>query len=898
MQGGWWSHQPSWSAAAQAPRCGYCGRCSECTWSAQSGGRRCDGGGTWGSVLASQGDWGTGGGWGADPPFGQPHGGGGSQAPSGSGCDADVRAQWQLSGADALAEWQGLPSDPPARCRADRRPPPSGRGRAVGVPAGWEPPSAADWPDTADAAPDAHGCVVCGATKPMAWGVWSDCGHSACWMCALRIQLELARASARRERRGSGADAAEAVGPLLTSCLLCRQKSQLVVLSARPAQGDGQLPADGVAAMAKDPRWGVPCATPQLAASVAKLDAAVCPRRKCSAAGTVFASMTALQRHLRAEHGTTYCEVCLEARSLFLTEHATYTREQLREHETVGTPSSGVAGHPLCHFCDVRLFDDDALWGHMQEEHHTCGHCDSDASSSVSLYYESVQELLRHSRALHVVCEDCIRAGDPLPVFGTQFDLQLHRAKRHGGGRIDAGRQQRPASTNTAGRAAALAYTAPRHRIAGAAGAEIVFVGAERRRASGAGWAELECSSGEEGPEDGTAPRGLRSRPAAPSWPCARCTLRNTAARGNCAACGAPKRRCADCVRRRQLCSTCAAAAARGEHGAPVDSAPPPAPAAAAAAPKPAKPARAGRRQRQAPADLFGAGGDRRTLRGVDVALLHSQLSQRSRGGAEQRSAPVPPWIGEQVAEVRGDVGGGRCDASADEKGRVVVVLSVPATGWAGGVVAERSVRLSVHLPAEQAGGGARVSVDDADGGDSAAIAAAFQRAADEAEIRNVLRAVVVAFPEAAFATADGCGGEAEEASVAAAPPPEADDAEAVTGCTIRLADLPDGVPSAPLQWEVVNRNGSRFRTKPRSNLPSVHEDWYKGWGPYIPCGAKGPVAEIRDGWCKAATQETHQWMPIHFEGSHRRFVNIYPAPAADDPSSLVAGKKSKKKRK
>lgn len=60
-----------------------------------------------------------------------------------------------------------------------------------------------------------------------------------------------------------------------------------------------------------------------------------------------------------------------------------------------GIPGSGFKGHPLCEFCNIRLYDEKALYEHMKGKHFSCGICDSFAEHMKYQYYENYESLGR-----------------------------------------------------------------------------------------------------------------------------------------------------------------------------------------------------------------------------------------------------------------------------------------------------------------------------------------------------------------------------------------------------------------------------------------------------------------------------------------------------------------------
>eukprot|EP01033_Poteriospumella_lacustris_P015825 gene15825-11327_t len=128
-------------------------------------------------------------------------------------------------------------------------------------------------------------------------------------------------------------------------------------------------------------------------------------------------SHSALLHHLNNAHGgVTMCSLCLDNRPLFMHEHELMTKKELQYHmagsanhpESAffrdGNPHKFTSGHPRCEFCKTHLFDQLALYNHLQQKHFTCHLCDE---SMMFRYYQDLGCLRDHHKRHHFMCQLC-----------------------------------------------------------------------------------------------------------------------------------------------------------------------------------------------------------------------------------------------------------------------------------------------------------------------------------------------------------------------------------------------------------------------------------------------------------------------------------------------------------
>ncbi|CAG9773661.1 unnamed protein product [Ceutorhynchus assimilis] len=143
-----------------------------------------------------------------------------------------------------------------------------------------------------------------------------------------------------------------------------------------------------------------------------------------------FRTFLQLKDHMRREHELFYCDICNEHLKIFSFERKCYNRQELGYHRRKGDKNnSSHKGHPLCEFCDIRFMDNDELFRHLRRNHLFCHFCDADGKHQ---YYNSMEELKRHFKDEHFLCEEgeC-KTLALTAVFRSEIDLKGHIATHH-----------------------------------------------------------------------------------------------------------------------------------------------------------------------------------------------------------------------------------------------------------------------------------------------------------------------------------------------------------------------------------------------------------------------------------------------------------------------------------
>ena len=149
---------------------------------------------------------------------------------------------------------------------------------------------------------------------------------------------------------------------------------------------------------------------------------------KCDHASS--GSVEQLKKHLKKEHKTFLCNVCVITGRRFVSELPRFNKSQLERHNTHGEPKEGLRGHPPCNFCrPKRFYDDEQLYHHMVKKHYQCDVCRGMGNGN--RFFRNYEMLDRHFHDQHYACEqqECILKR--FVVFQSEIDLQGHMATSH-----------------------------------------------------------------------------------------------------------------------------------------------------------------------------------------------------------------------------------------------------------------------------------------------------------------------------------------------------------------------------------------------------------------------------------------------------------------------------------
>ena len=264
--------------------------------------------------------------------------------------------------------------------------------------------------------PSGHVCSVCYDDEPPTCAV-GVCGHAAsCAACALRLRILYGN----------------------KACPLCKASmDEVILLPARLCRrmGAAELAPKFVAwrdGGRKDARLGpgVVCVATD---GVWESDLLAMMSMRCrlcagdsGGADVDHGSLRELKRHLNSVHKQHMCKLCLDARPAFPMERELFSTPKLLATHV-------DKEHPVCKFCKMRFYNNDALHLHMQSMHEPCGCCARLGSPHV--YLPNGIALQEHLRDEHFPCSEpvCLELGG-FVAFATREDLQDHVSDVHGGG--------------------------------------------------------------------------------------------------------------------------------------------------------------------------------------------------------------------------------------------------------------------------------------------------------------------------------------------------------------------------------------------------------------------------------------------------------------------------------
>lgn len=299
-------------------------------------------------------------------------------------------------------------------------------------------PKIAAAPATAIPAPVGTGvfCTIC--SDEVTFMAVGACNHPVCSVCSLRLRFKSKN----------------------DDCAICKAKLPVVVVyDCRQYPEDVRFTDLGITDTADDLFDGPPLPGTQVDASnrmlflnckehyitLTSFKRINCP---CVEVNCTYEapSYTALIQHLNNAHGgVTMCSLCLDNRPLFMHEHELMTKKELQYHMAGsashpecaffrdGNPHKFTSGHPRCEFCKTALFDQLALYNHLQQKHFTCHLCDE---SMMFRYYQDLGCLRDHHKRHHFMCQLCdedpsMSNSDVCYSFRTGEDYRDHLRSYH-----------------------------------------------------------------------------------------------------------------------------------------------------------------------------------------------------------------------------------------------------------------------------------------------------------------------------------------------------------------------------------------------------------------------------------------------------------------------------------
>jgi len=256
-------------------------------------------------------------------------------------------------------------------------------------------------------------CLLCAETNPTYVGI-GRCRHAdACWVCTLRL-----RALARDRR-----------------CTVCKEELDQVLITS-----NANAKLQDLRSLPCDEQIGVWYESEEVRLEAQRLFEYRCSVDDCEFRDRCFRTLNELENHLWYSHWQQFCRTCLHSRPAFLCEQRVYGNRDLDNHCRFGDkacltgrrPAPPVPAHPLCEFCDHRLYNEDELLRHVHRKHHLCAICER--MGRTNEFYSNFRCLALHYSEVHHVCphKDCLRSGFRLIAFAEEEELHLHMLHEHG----------------------------------------------------------------------------------------------------------------------------------------------------------------------------------------------------------------------------------------------------------------------------------------------------------------------------------------------------------------------------------------------------------------------------------------------------------------------------------
>lgn len=196
-------------------------------------------------------------------------------------------------------------------------------------------------------------CIIC--AENIQFYAIGECNHEGvCSKCCYRMRTVV------RDR----------------ACSVCKQIQEKVIVSRTVKEfesfglwGD-TAPKDSMLYDDNSEMWFANCW--QHYESLRHLNSFSCRVSPCT---HVSVSRDELDKHMRDEHGRTFCKLCLESQHFFLQEYPVYSKNGLKAHETKKGSTKLTQFHPKCQFCHKRYAGSTELYSHLERDHFKCHLC-------------------------------------------------------------------------------------------------------------------------------------------------------------------------------------------------------------------------------------------------------------------------------------------------------------------------------------------------------------------------------------------------------------------------------------------------------------------------------------------------------------------------------------------
>ncbi|GJN80107.1 hypothetical protein PLIIFM63780_003631 [Purpureocillium lilacinum] len=256
---------------------------------------------------------------------------------------------------------------------------------------------------------DSEVCFIC--ANPVAHHSIAPCNHTTCHICGLRM-----RALYKTK-----------------DCAHCRTPAPYVIFTDDAEKRFEEYSDKDITTT--DTNIGIKYTNEDIVGDTVLLLRYNCPDPSCDFAGLGWPD---LHRHVKSAHRKRMCDLCTRNKKVFTHEHELFSDKELEHHMRHGDDKPGAAdqtgfkGHPLCHFCGERFYDDDKLYEHCRMKHERCFLCDR-RDSRQPHYYRDYNALEEHFKKDHYLCSNAECLEKKFVVFESNLDLQAHQLSEHGG---------------------------------------------------------------------------------------------------------------------------------------------------------------------------------------------------------------------------------------------------------------------------------------------------------------------------------------------------------------------------------------------------------------------------------------------------------------------------------
>jgi hypothetical protein len=249
-------------------------------------------------------------------------------------------------------------------------------------------------------------CFICAESRPYNT-VFQNCQHrDICYKCILALR------SLMHDNQ----------------CCICKTSSEKVIITCDDKIKNFDEYDSNTLISLNDCFPGVFCDHPIIEEDVKEMI-----KLKCWVCGQDnFQNIHQLKSHTSNEHSLYYCQLCLDNRKVFLKDQKLYKWKQLQSHIKYGEIDDKfgkINGHPICKFCNKRLYEDGDLFKHMYSAHETCFLCEKNGIQFE--FYRDYPALENHFEKDHFACLERVCKEKHFVVFASEIELKTHTLKEH-----------------------------------------------------------------------------------------------------------------------------------------------------------------------------------------------------------------------------------------------------------------------------------------------------------------------------------------------------------------------------------------------------------------------------------------------------------------------------------